>query len=600
MKEEKTLSEIGGYTGLINVYYNNIKEEIKTIKADNEYQRDSHAFAHWFLFNIKGLNEQNIAEMITDDFDDWSIDAVNIDEDNDVIELYQFKMPSEEKNINSEIKQEEILKFLFGYKVCSSGKVQEKTNKNLANKIIEIAESEIFSYKLIYVSYTSGLGEHARITLESQLEEIEATGNQISWELYDKTRITNYVYSSKRKAKDCEIVLNQVATGLGYMATDNSKSYSLYVSLDEIARVCEDYGDIIFDENVRLFHGIKNNYNKGIMDTAQNDANNFHLYNNGIVILSDQINASDAMKKVKIKNPRVVNGCQSMNSLVEARKNKGKLEGFVQVKAIEITDPSVRQNISIYLNSQTEIKDSYLISNLPIVIQLEDSLKEKGFFLERQANEIINLKKNLSKKEAEELFGKGNSKVISLELAIQCYATFFEELGPVAKLNKAKLFNNKNNLEKIFKKLNAEKVLLSYNVYSYISYIITMFRRYRRNNAKKEILEFLEVNEEEINDYIFMNTADIFLLSAFSEVVQHEICPFDKIGKEVDGKIRVNNFEEWEHGIGENKYAYIRKAISFIKGTMDKEANGKPPATLTKNGAFHRSMILNIREAYSI
>ena len=99
-------------------------------------------------------------------------------------------------------------------------------------------------------------------------------------------------------------------------------------------------------------------------------------------------------KKVKIENPKVVNGCQTMNSLLEAkRQNDNTLEGTVLVKIIEITDPLIRQNVSIYLNSQTEIKDSYLISNLPIILNLQDELTSKGYFLERQANQLALIKK---------------------------------------------------------------------------------------------------------------------------------------------------------------------------------------------------------------
>jgi hypothetical protein len=592
---EKTISEIGGYAGLVNAYYSTINNEIDIICSENDYERKSHAFAHWFLMNIRGINEQVIPEMITDGFDDWAIDAVNIDHENDVIELYQFKMPTKEKNIQSEITQDEVLKFFFGYQICSSGKVDKKTNTNLKNKIKEIIDSEIFSYKLIYVSYTSGLGEHARICKDVEIQKIEATGNEIEWTLYDKTRITNLIYSSKRKKQDFEIKISQVGTGLGYVQTDNAKCYSIYVPLNELAKITQEHGEIIFDENVRLFHGITNAYNNGIIKTTLDEPDNFHLYNNGIVVLSDHIRSNDARKTMKIKNPRVVNGCQTMNSLVEAKNKYGELSGFVLVKAIEIVDPIVRQNISIYLNSQTEIKDSYLISNLPIVMHLEEELKNKGYFLERQANQIENIKKSMNKKQLDELLGKGYSKVINLELAIQVYATFFENLGPIAKLNKAKLFNNNKNLEKIFSSLNAEKVMLAYNVYRYIGDVITTYRRYRRNIKKNDILNYLEIEAGQIDDYIFLNTADIFLLSAFSELVSINICPFTDIGKEIDGTVRAKSVDDWIQKVMENLENYTKQSIEYMKESMRKNESNKPPATLTKNATFHNELKSRIR-----
>lgn len=610
MSNNKGLLEIGGYKGLVNTYYKKIKEEINEIKEGNEYQRDSHAFAHWFLTNVRGISNESVQELITDDYDDWAIDAINIDRDSEVIELYQFKMPNSENKIDGEISQEEVLKFLHGYKICSSGEIPEKTNEALANKIKEISQSEIYTYKLIYVSYNNGFGYHAKSTMDLEMKKIKSTGNQVSYILYDKHKITNTYYLNTRKQNDFDIKLTQVANATGYIETDNSKCYNIYVKLDDIAKICDEYNDSIFDENVRLFHGIDNSYNKGIMDTAENDAENFHLYNNGIVIIATKVKNNDMKKEMKITNPKVVNGCQTMNSLLAKRKmilgEKTKLgekegnikeqnnilEGMVPVKIIEIQDPEVRQNISIFLNSQTEIKDSYLISNLPIILNLETEVAKKGYFLERQANQVKNIKKKKTKKEIEDLFGVGNSKVINLDESIQVYATFFEGMAPTAKLNKAKLFNVRANLEKIFNRLNPEKVIISYKIYKKICEIITMYRRYKRNNNKKEIITYLGINESEINMYSFMNTADLFLLSLVSKVIELDICNYEQIGKIKEKNI--NNYDDWCEKINSNLDEYIKKSIEIMKECIQDDKSGNPPAVLTKNATFHKQLMQKI------
>ncbi len=610
MGDNKTLLEIGGYKGLVNTYYKKIREEICQIKSENDYNRESHAFAHWFLTNIRGINNTLVQEMITDDYDDWAIDAINIDRDNEIIELYQFKLPNSEKKIEGEISQEEVLKFLHGYKICSSGEVPEKTNEALTNKIKEIDEAEIYNYKLIYVSYNNGFGYHAKATMDLEMEKIKATGNQVTCIVYDKYKITNSYYLNTRKQKDFDIKLKQVANATGYIETDNSKCYNIYVKLDDIAEICDKYNDVIFDENVRLFHGLENTYNKGIMDTAENDASNFHLYNNGIVIIATKVKNNDMKKEMKITNPKVVNGCQTMNSLLAKRKileerrkecanqeisiNKEQiiLDGMVPVKVIEVEDPEVRQNISIFLNSQTEIKDSYLISNLPIILNLESDVAKKGYFLERQANQVKNIKMKKSKKEIEELFGVGNSKVINLDECIQVYSTFFEGMAPTAKLNKAKLFNVKSNLEKIFGSLNSEKVIVSYKIYKRICEIITMYRRYKRNNSKKQIIDYLEINEGDIGSYSFMNTADLFLLSLVSKEIEQDICRYEEIGKGDKSK----NYAEWCEKIQLNLDKYIKDSVNIIKECIKIDKSGNPPAVLTKNTTFHKLLIQKIMD----
>lgn len=609
MSDNKSLLEIGGYKGLVNTYYKKVKEEICEIKEENEYKRDSHAFAHWFLTNIRGISDILVQEMITDDYDDWAIDAINIDSDNDIIELYQFKFPNSENKINGEISQEEVLKFLHGYKICSSGEIPERTNEALSNKIKEIDEAEIYTYKLIYVSYNNGFGYHAKATMDLELEKIKSTGNQVTSIIYDKYKITNSYYLNTRKQKQFDIKLNQVANATGYIETDNSKCFNIYVKLDDIAKICDEYNDIIFDENVRLFHGLDNSYNKGIMDTAENDSENFHLYNNGIVIIASKVKNNDMKKEMKITNPKVVNGCQTMNSLLAKRNSiveqykeeeiQGKrifneddiiLNGMVPVKIIEVEDPEVRQNISIFLNSQTEIKDSYLISNLPIILNLESDVSKRGYFLERQANQVKNIKMKKSKREIEDLFGIGNSKVINLDECIQVYSTFFEGMAPIAKLNKAKLFNVKSNLEKIFSSLNYEKVITSYEVYKRICEIITKYRRYRRNKGKKEIIKYLGIDESEISLYSFMNTADLFLLSLVSKEIELNICSYENIGK----NDKINNYDEWNRKIQSNLDIYIKEAIEIMKGCVQADKSGNPPAVLTKNVTFHKHLIQKV------
>ncbi|MCI6692030.1 MAG: AIPR family protein [Clostridium sp.] len=609
MSDNKSLLEIGGYKGLVNTYYKKIKEEICEIKEENDYKRDSHAFAHWFLTNIRGLSDILVQEMITDDYDDWAIDAINIDSDNDVIELYQFKLPNNENKIDGEISQEEVLKFLLGYKICSSGEIPERTNEALANKIKEIDEAEIYTYKLIYVSYNNGFGYHAKATMDLELDKIKSTGNQVTSIIYDKYKITNSYYLNTRKQKQFDIKLNQVANATGYIESDNSKCFNIYVKLDDIAKICDEYNDVIFDENVRLFHGLDNSYNKGIMDTAENDSENFHLYNNGIVIIASKVKNNDMKKEMRITNPKVVNGCQTMNSLLAKRNEileeckkeelQGKriinkddviLEGMVPVKIIEVEDPEVRQNISIFLNSQTEIKDSYLISNLPIILNLEADISKRGYFLERQANQVKNIKMKKTKREIEDLFGVGNNKVINLDECIQVYSTFFEGMAPIAKLNKAKLFNVKSNLEKIFSTLNSEKVITSYEVYKRICEVITIYRRYRRNKGKKEIISYLGINESEISLYSFMNTADLFLLSLVSKEIELNICSYENIGKNK----KINNYDEWNESIQLNLDIYIKEAIEIMKECVQADKSGNPPAVLTKNVTFHKQLIQKI------
>lgn len=582
-----------GYQGLYQSYFHRIKNEVENMVTTFDYEKKSQGFAHWYLNNVEGINENIVEESITDGHNDWGIDAVIIDNENEVIKLYQFKFPDKEENISKKINQEDIASFLRGYGICSSGNVPKNANEELRLKVAEIEESNIFSFKLSFISYTDGLSETARITLEGEFERIRATGNRVEWTLLDKKNITDFVYEKSKLQEDYEIELKQNGTSTGVFMDEDSTTYIIYASLLELAETCERYNDILFDENVRLFDGIKNKFNSGIIDTASgSDVGNFHLYNNGIVIVSPRVINVDPKKIIKIENPMVVNGCQTMNSLLEAKKQGELKDGVVQVTIIQVKDSVIKQNISIYLNSQTEIKDSYLISNLPIIRALEDDLKSSGYFFERQANNLELLKNRLSRKEKTQLLGVNNSKAIELDIAIQLQASFYENLAPIAKLNKAKLFEKKN-LDMILKNINADRVAFAFEIYNKVMEKISEYRSFRRNNKNLNILIYLDVKDSEMHNYSFLNTGDFFLISIFSAISQKRYGNLPVIGEK--GKIK---FDTWSTQVMDEFDSIFKESINIMFECNSEDTSGKQIATLTKSQAFHKALIQKVNRKY--
>lgn len=582
------------YHGLFNSYYKRIENQVDDIIADNEYKKRSHGFAHWYLYYIEGISTNVIGESITDGHNDWGIDAIIIDYDSELVKLYQFKFPDKEENITKKISQEDIASFLRGYNICSSGNLPENVNDELKLKVNEIVDSNIFSFKLSFVSYTDNLSETAEYTLDIELEKIRGTGNDIEWNLLDKTYLTDIIYEKGKLKNEYTVELKQFGTSTGIMLDEDSSSYTIHASLIELAEICEKHQQIIFDENVRLFHGVENKFNKGIIETASgSDVMHFHLYSNGIVIVSPKVKYADPRKILKIDNPMVVNGCQSMNSLLEAKKQGTLKDGFVQVTVIEIKDPIVKQNISIFLNSQTEIKDSYLISNFPIIRALEEDLRELGYVFERQANKLALLKQELSRREKTELLGVNNSKAIELDLAIQLQASFYENLAPTAKLNKAKLFEKKN-LEIILKNITAERVVFSLELYNRMMEKISDYRSYKRNKKKTNILDYLDIESNEINNYSFLNTGDFFLISLISLISQKRHGKIEPIEKKIK-----TSFTEWKDNITEEFDTIFKESILIMYSALKEDKSGKQIATLTKSRDFHKKLVRKVNQKYS-
>lgn len=104
----------------------------------------------------------------------------------------------------------------------------------------------------------------------------------------------------------------------------------------------EPYIATIFDENIRLYE-YGSDVNTGINRTATStdQADMFYFYNNGIVFICDKAQNSPASNEIALSGASVVNGCQTLNTLYNA-KQKGKLSDsvYILVRIISIADYS--------------------------------------------------------------------------------------------------------------------------------------------------------------------------------------------------------------------------------------------------------------------
>lgn len=106
----------------------------------------------------------------------------------------------------------------------------------------------------------------------------------------------------------------------------------------------------MFDDNVRDYQG-DTDVNLEMEATLSTNPVNFVLFNNGITIVCDKLESKN--RELIIKNPQIVNGCQTCNSLYKV-KRMGKDLSQVQVivKVIEATKSEVAQGIVKGTNRQ--------------------------------------------------------------------------------------------------------------------------------------------------------------------------------------------------------------------------------------------------------
>ncbi|MGH8557784.1 MAG: AIPR family protein [Methylococcales bacterium] len=148
--------------------------------------------------------------------------------------------------------------------------------------------------------------------------------------------------------------------------------------------IYEKYGARLLEANVRSFLSVTGKVNKGIRDTIRNNPEHFMAYNNGIVIVADDIlieKTSDGGPGILwLKGMQIVNGGQTTASIYfTKRKNPDVDLGHVRVPAKVIilrsddaaTEEALISDISRYANSQNSVRQSDLSANKSFHTELE-------------------------------------------------------------------------------------------------------------------------------------------------------------------------------------------------------------------------------------
>lgn len=502
--------------------YNDINDELTDIKDINKYTNISQAFGHFILKMLFGLTDEEALDCCTDGSDDNGIDAIYVESDKKV-HFFQFKFPSKANNINKGVSDEEVLKLCNGVQsFVSTDEIFNKVSWNdlLKDKRQEFLEADICDLKLWIVRYSNqDLSNSSDVIINNYMDKYyRETGNSIEFEKILAMECMN-LYESRAKNIWPDFVLPYSKT-LTPFTDEKASISSAYVSLKSIYDTFYSIQDTVFEGNVR-FLSPNSKINDGIRETILTSPENFHLLNNGITIVCKGCSDINAKSYFNVKCGSIINGAQTVGTIIntlfslteEQRKQYDK--SFVFVKIISFSNDNSLINDMVYtLNTQNQMKNSYTIANDIIVKKLQEKInKETEYFLEIKNNEFNYCNNNMRG------FNKLSKNKIDIESFIQAYTTFYDiaGMGALSKNNKASLFTNEN-IQKIINELTFEKALLPYNTYLELMNIIKEYRAFRKNPDKTDILSILDISENEIDDYRYLNTGNYVVLFALGQI----------------------------------------------------------------------------------
>ncbi|MEW6513566.1 MAG: AIPR family protein [Pseudomonadota bacterium] len=149
--------------------------------------------------------------------------------------------------------------------------------------------------------------------------------------------------------------------------------------------IYEKFGARLLEANVRSFLSVKGKgVNAGIQNTLRTMPGHFMAYNNGIVLVADEMRlaqAEDGSPGIAwLKGMQIVNGGQTTASLYFAKKkfpetDLSRVRVPAKIIVMKVQDPAKEEalvsDISRYANSQNAVRQSDLSANKPFHVDVE-------------------------------------------------------------------------------------------------------------------------------------------------------------------------------------------------------------------------------------
>lgn len=374
-----------------------IKNEIAQDYYKNNFPNDGQRFVAWYMRNIHLLDQRQAKNAITDGANDKQIDAVYIDEDEQKIYIVQGKY-----FLGESIDASPVREVISSWSQFSNlAQLQENANPKLKTKVSEIATAlEDDTYCVCFELITTSM------FTENAMNDIRAFQSKLSEEDdIESNYSTQFSVIDKQGLEDVyNCVIEQTNPTLNhtikfevgkYMVTELGATNVIVaaVPLKECIKMPGIKDGSLFQKNVRQSLGINNTVNKKIKKTINdpNKCGDFFFFHNGITAICNKIE-NCGQGEFKLYGLNVVNGCQSLNTILSCSENVRKRDdAYVLFRFYEIPQRDRADSISINTNTQSAVKARDLRSNSKQVLKLKKAYEAEyanGFFATKRGEVI--------------------------------------------------------------------------------------------------------------------------------------------------------------------------------------------------------------------
>lgn len=342
-------------------------------------------------FYITQIHNKLRTEISEDQFDFGNVDGKDdlgidfIHKDDNLVTIIQAKYRGQ--RIDTE-EQESIINFKNVINRLIENK--QKPNKRLKEILADI-DFRNDEFNLIFLTTAPIIGK-SKIETESiptYVSDFPDISERISYEWIDEERLNDELRNSlsissgisedivEVYAYDSGVNGRQIMT----VDVDNRKQCILAVESTQIVQIHQRFRDGLFNLNIRNFIG-NTKQNVSIANTIKDEPQNFYYFNNGISCLAKSIKVDNVTGKITVKGLQVINGAQTVKSLVLAhKKNNITKNPVILVRVTEIgenysSERNFIERITKFNNSQNIVKISDFRSNDSIQIDLQNRFQK--------------------------------------------------------------------------------------------------------------------------------------------------------------------------------------------------------------------------------
>lgn len=269
--------------------------------------------------------------------------------------------------------------------LCAAGRVADKLDPSSDVHSLALTIREIYDeleQVRVYV-LTDGIAK------SKSFKSRDIGGKDVKLEVMDIERL--FRHKSEGKPRD-ELVIdfNEVSGSplpcVFVPGETGDYDYALTAIPGEALRfVYEKFGPRLLEANVRSFLSVKaKGVNAGLQNTLRNAPERFMAYNNGIVLVADEMRldrANDGSPGIVwLRGMQIVNGGQTTASIFFAKKkfsdtDLSKVRVPAKIIVMKEADPAKEEalvsDISRYANSQNAVRQSDLSANKPFHVDVE-------------------------------------------------------------------------------------------------------------------------------------------------------------------------------------------------------------------------------------